>query len=150
MRILLKITGILSICFITFCSCETTDCITFSSRFVSVQFFDSTTSNPKNIEFSLITALEADVIFYSDTLLSQYYLPVNTEKEQTTFLFLNMDNSIDTLSLIYDKREKLISEDCGFDLLFNNVEIEYTTFKMAESLGNDLSRLNEENIKIYY
>lgn len=150
MRILLKITGLLIICFLLFSRCETTDCITFSSRFVSVQFLDTATSNPKAIEFSLITAIDSEVIFYSDTLSSQYYLPVNTDSEQTTFLFLNIDNSIDTLSLIYDKKEKLISEDCGFDLLFNNVEIEFTTFNKAESLGNDLSRLNEENIKIYH
>jgi hypothetical protein len=90
------------------------------------------------------------VTYYSDTLLSQYYLPVNTDSEHTTFLFLNLDNSIDTLSLIYDKKEMLISEDCGFDLLFNNIEIENTTFNEAESLGNDLSRLNEGNIKIYH
>lgn len=140
----------MSICFLTFSGCETTDCITYSSRFVSVQFLDSTTSNPKAIEFSLITAIDSEVTYYSDTLLSQYYLPVNTDLEHTTFLFLNLDNSIDTLSLIYDKKERLISEVCGFDLLFSNIEIENTTFNEAESLGNDLSRLNEENIKIYH
>jgi len=132
-----------------FISCETTDCITFSTRVVIVEFFDSATSNSKTLDFELITAIESQVFFYADTSLSKCYLPVNTDRDQTTFLFINPDNSIDTLEVGYVRTEGLISKDCGFELQFKNIEIINTTYESAISLENELSRINEENIKIF-
>jgi hypothetical protein len=131
-------------------ACDTTDCITFNTRLVIVEFLDSATGNSKSREFDLIAAQESQVIFYSDTSLSTYLLPVNTEQEQTLYLFLNPDQSIDTLELSYDKTVRLISKDCGYDFEFKNVGIIQTTFDSAVSLENELSRLNEENIKIFF
>jgi len=131
-------------------ACDTTDCITFNTRLVIVEFLDSATGNSKSREFDLIAAQESQVIFYSDTSLSTYLLPVNTEQEQTLYLFLNPDQSIDTLELSYDKKVLLISKDCGYDFEFKNVGIIQTTFDSAVSLENELSRLNEENIKIFF
>jgi hypothetical protein len=101
------------------------------------------------VDFELITALESQVFFYADTSLSICYLPVNTDSGHTDFLFFNLDGSIDTLSVGYDKTERLISKDCGFELQFKNIEIINTTYENAISLENELSRINEENIKIY-
>jgi hypothetical protein len=128
----------------------TEDCITFNTRFVIVEFLDSATGNSKSRPFDLISAQESQVIFYGDTSLSTYYLPINTELEQTLFLFLNPDASIDTLEVSYDKTITLISKDCGYDFEFKNLEIIQTTFDSTLSLGNELSRLNEENIKIFF
>jgi hypothetical protein len=115
-----------------------------------VDFLDSATGDSKSRQFDLISAQESQVIFYSDTSLNTYYLPVNTELEQTVFLFLNPDQTIDTLEVSYDKTETLISKDCGYDLEFKNLGIIQTTFDSAVSLENELSRLNEENIKIFF
>jgi hypothetical protein len=115
-----------------------------------VEFLDSATGISKSREFDLIAAQESQVIFYSDTSLSTYLLPVNTDQEQTLYLFLNPDQSIDTLELSYDKTVRLISKDCGYDFEFKNVGIIQTTFDSAVSLENELSRLNEENIKIFF
>jgi len=116
---------------------------------VIVDFLDSATGSSESREFEFITAAETSVIFYGDTSLSRLYLPVNTDKDQTTFLFYNPDNSIDTLEIGYVRKEHLISEDCGFELQFKNIEIIYSTFGNVISLGNELSRLYDENIKIY-
>jgi hypothetical protein len=131
-------------------ACETTDCITFNTRIVIVDFLDSATGASKSRQFDLISAQESQVIFYSDTSLSTYFLPVNTELEQTLFLFLNPDQTIDTLEVSYDKSVTLISKDCGYDFEFKNLGIIQTTFDSAVSLENELSRLNEENIKIFF
>jgi hypothetical protein len=74
---------------------------------------------------------------------------VNTDKGRTTFLFFNPDSTVDTLEVGYEKTERLISEDCGFELIFRNIRIIDTTFDHVESLENELSRLNEENVKIF-
>ena len=150
LRYIYKLTFYILICLYVLAACETTDCITFNTRFVIVDFLDSATGESKSRQFDLISAQESQVIFYSDTSLSTYYLPINTELEQTRFLFLNPDQSVDTLHISYDKRTVLISKDCGYDLEFKNLGIIQTTFDSAVSLENELSRLNEENIKIFF
>ena len=146
---LIKITVSALFCLYVLFSCDTTDCITFSTRVVVVEFLDSATNSSKNVELELITAIESPVAFYNDTTVSKCYLPVNTEKEETTFLFVNQDNTIDTLHIEYDKTIRLISRDCGYEFQFKNIEIVNTTYENAISLGNELSRLNDENIKIF-
>ena len=150
MKYIYKLTFYFLICLYALAACETTDCITFNTRFVIVDFLDSATGDSKSRQFDLITAQESQIIFYSDTSLSTYYLPVNTELEQTRFLFLNPDQTIDTLDVSYDKSLILISKDCGYDMEFKNLGIIGTSFDSAVSLENELSRLNEENIKIFF
>ncbi len=150
LRYIYKLTFYFLICLYVLAACDTTDCITFNTRFVIVDFLDSATGDSKSRQFDLISAQESQVIFYSDTSLNTYYLPVNTELEQTVFLFLNPDQTIDTLEVSYDKTVTLISKDCGYDLEFKNLGIIQTTFDSAVSLENELSRLNEENIKIFF
>jgi hypothetical protein len=149
LRSLIKITISILFCSYIFISCDTTDCITFSTRVVVIDFLDSATNTSKNVDFELITAIESPVLFYGDTTISRCFLPVNTEKEETTFLFVNPDSSIDTLQIGYDKTIRLISQDCGFEFQFKNILILKTTYDNAISLENELSRLNEENIKIF-
>ena len=149
MNTLLKVTLGAIFCFFACISCDTTDCISFSTRVLIVEFLDDSTGNPVQKDVGLITSTESSVIFYGDTTLSIFYLPVNTDKEWTTFLFFNPDSTVDTLEVAYDKSERLISKDCGFELKFENIRIIDTTFDQVISLENELSRLNEENIKIY-
>ena len=149
MKTVFKLTLAAQFCLYVFISCENTDCITFNTRIVIIDFLDSATGSSESREFEFITAAESSVIFYGDTSLSRLYLPVNTDKDQTTFLFYNPDNSIDTLEIGYERKEHLISKDCGFELQFKNIEIIYSTFDNVISLGNELSRLYDENIKIY-
>jgi hypothetical protein len=149
LKAIFKITVAALFCFLGLTSCDTTDCISFSTRVVIVDFLDSVNETPVIMDFELITAIDSDVIFYGDTSTSTLYLPVNTNNYNTAFLLYNSDNTIDTLEVGYDKTERLISEDCGFEFQFKNIKIIYTTFKNAFSLENELSRLNEENIKIF-
>ena len=150
MKFIYKSTFFFLICLYALAACDTTDCITFNTRVVIVEFLDSATGNNKVREFDLITAIESPIVFYGDTSLSTYYLPVNTEKEYTSFLFLNPDQTIDTLEIDYEKRIRLISKDCGYDFEFKNLGIVHTSFDSAVSMENELSRLNEENIKIFF
>jgi len=130
-------------------ACENKDCITFSRDAVVVQFLDSA-NNKKDTTFSVVTSIGSNFVFYSDTTLSTYLLPVNTSESQTTFLFKSNNNETDTLQIGYERRQRFISEDCGFELQFRVVEILYTSFPNAISLNNDLSTLNETNIEIYH
>ena len=129
--------------------CENTDCITFSRNFVIVDFLDSTGIR-KDTTFNYITAVGSKVIFYSDTTLYRYALPINTDESETTFLFHGINDVTDTLQVGYTRRQRLISEDCGFELQFRQLEIIHSSFPEAVSLKNDLNILNETDIRIYH
>ena len=129
--------------------CENTDCITFSRNFVIIDFLDSTGIR-KDTTFSYITAVGSNLIFYSDTTLYKYALPINTEESTTTFLFHGINDVTDTLQVGYTRKQRLISEDCGFELQFRQVEIIHSSFPDAISLKNDLNILNETDIRIYH
>jgi hypothetical protein len=129
-------------------ACENTDCITFSRNYIIVQFLDSA-NNKKDTTFSYITALRSNVIFYSDTTLDTYLLPINTNGSETTFIFGGANNDSDTLQVGYSPRERLISEECGFELQIREVEILYSSFPDVNPLQNQLSTLNEIDIEIY-
>ena len=113
-----------------------------------VQFLDSA-DNKKDTTFNYITAINANVLFYRDTSLSTYVLPLNTNESETTFIFEGINNHTDTLQVGYIPRQRLISEDCGFELQIRQFDILYTSFTNAVSLQNQLSTLNEIDIKIY-
>lgn len=149
MKTLFKLTLVILFCFYTFISCDDTDCITFSTRTLIIDFLDAETGDPLSRSFDWITATESGVLFYGDTTLSTLYLPINTDQAQTTFLFSNPDNSLDTLEIGYLKTERLISKDCGFELQFKNIEVISTTFGNVVIVKNELSRLNEQNIEIF-
>jgi len=137
------------VCLIWFLSaCENTDCITFSRNFIVVQFLDSA-DNKKDTTFSYITASSSNVIFYKDTTLSTYALPINTNRSETTYIFVGINNVMDTLQVGYISGQRLISEDCGFELQLRQIEILYSSFPNVIALQNQLSTLNEIDIEIY-
>ena len=114
-----------------------------------VDFLDSTGTR-KDTTFNYITAAGSDVIFYSDTTLYKYLLPINTEEPETTFFFYGMTGVPDTLQVGYQRTQRLISEDCGFELQFRSLEIIHSSFPETESLGNDLNILYDTDIRIYH
>jgi hypothetical protein len=130
-------------------SCENTDCLSFSRNYLIIQFLDSVNVR-KNIEVDYITATGSPFIFYSDTAFNQVALPINTELSQTTFIFGNTDNSTDTLSVGYIQRQRLISETCGFELQYQNLQILGTSFPEAVLQFEELNLLNNVDVKIYH
>ena len=130
-------------------SCENTDCLSFSRNYLIIQFLDSSNVK-KNIEVDYITATGSPFLFYSDTVFNQVALPINTEQSQTTYIFGNTDNSTDTLSVGYIQRQRLISETCGFELQYQNLQILGTSFPEAVLQFEELNLLNNVDVKIYH
>jgi hypothetical protein len=130
-------------------SCENTDCISFSRDYIIVQFLDSANAK-KNIQVDYITAIGSPFIFYSDTTLNLVALPLDTEQSLTTFIFAETDKNIDTLSIGYVQQQRLISETCGFELQYRNLEILATSFPEAVLQFPELNLLNNTDVKIYH
>ena len=162
-----------------FFSCANEDCVSIYNNYLLVGFVDADTLDSGEIEFHeidtvfySITAVGNDTIFYDSTdVASTFVLPVNPAADLTTFIFEVIDSvTYDTISfdpvevetkyfinpnphsiiVSYDRRQKIIAEDCGTEISYLNLDIEETSFSTTSIVDNKLSRFNEVNIEVFF
>ena len=162
-----------------FFSCKNEDCVSVFNNYLLVGFVDADTLETGEIEFHeqdtlfySVTAVGNDTIFYDkDDVLSTFKLPVNPSSGLTKFEFKMIDSiEYDTLSLdpikidttyhlnpiphiisvTYDIRQRIISEDCGVEIAYINLKEEEITFPTTNLVEDRLSRFNEVNIEVFF
>lgn len=105
------------------------------------------TENDTLIVFQ-ITALDTDSIFVAlDTLFSAT-LPVNTVANATTFVF-NTQLGTQTLELLYRRKQRLISVECGPEQIIDNLEAGETSFDSLSIIQPSLSDQVTTNVEVY-
>ena len=160
-------------------ACKNEDCVSVFNNDLLVSFITTDTLedgkveiHPKDTVFYSIVAEGNDTVFYdkNDTR-SIFALPVNPAGEATKFIFQVIDSirydtlsldplEIDTLyflnpdphilSVSYVRRERIITEDCGVEIGYFDIEITGTTFPDATVVADRLDRFNEANIEILF
>jgi len=163
-----------------FFSCANEDCISIFNNHLLVGFvkIDTLESGEIIIEdvdtvFYKVTALGNDSILYApDTVVrSVLTLPVDPAGEQTSFRLEMLDSiSYDTLSydpividtvfhvnpvphiitVSYNRRERIISEDCGVEITYTSLQVDEITFPTTILVDDKLSRLNDVNIEVFF
>ena len=163
-----------------FFSCANEDCISIFNNYLLVEFINADTLASGEIEFSAVdtifysvTATGNDSVFYNpdNTIRSILTLPVDPVSELTSFRLEMLDSiGYDTLSLdpividtiyyvnpsphiitvSYDRKEKIITVDCGVEITYTNLQIQEITFPTTNVVDNKLSRLNEVNIEVFF
>lgn len=160
-----------------FFSCQNEDCVSTFNNYLLVGFFERDTLEDgtinvieKDTTFFAVMAIGNDSIFYdADTLASTFTLPVDPANEETLFQFYTIDSiAYDTLNLSplevvityypndvpdilgvrYDRATRVITEDCGVEIAFVNLEIEEVSFKDYNLSNGRLSRFNLENEEV--
>ena len=162
-----------------FFSCQNEDCVSVFNNNLLVDFIKADTLESGEIEFHQIdtlfysvTAEGNDSVFYDkNTILSTLTLPVNPAMGLTTFK-LEMIDSIryDTLSfdpividtiysvnptphtitVSYRRAQRVISENCGVEIIYINLNIDEISFPTTNLVDDKLSRLNEVNIEVFF
>jgi len=162
-----------------FFSCQNEDCVSSFNNHLLVGFINLDTledgsidENPLDTMFYEVIARGNDSIFYSpDTLMSIITLPVDPSQDFSTFELYMVDSiaydtvSVDPLklqkiyyknpnphkiSVSYRRRTKVISEDCGIEIQYLNLNVDEITFSDTELVEDKLSRFNEVNIEVYF
>ena len=162
-----------------FFSCANEDCVSVFNNYLLVGFIEADTLESGLIEFHeadtlfySITAIGNDTIFYDSTdVASTFVLPVNPAEDITTFILQMIDSirydtlsfdpiEIDTIYYVnpipqtitvsYDRKQRIISEDCGVGIAYTNLEIEEITFPSTNLAEDKLSRFNEVNIEVLF
>jgi len=162
-----------------FFSCANEDCVSVFNNDLLVGFIKADTLASGQIEFHeadtlfySITAIGNDTIFYDSTnIASTFVLPVNPADDLTTFRFEVIDsirydtltfdpieietiyyvNPIPhTITVSYDRKHRIISEDCGTEIAYINLNIEEISFSTTNLAEDKLSRFNEVNIEVFF
>jgi len=170
---------IVAVCGNIFFSCQNENCVSVFNNYLLVGFIETDTLEsgsvefqPKDTLFYSVTAIGSDSIFYDkDSTLSTFKFPVNPSAEITTFKLemidsirydtLSMDPVIvdtiyfinpnpHTITVSYDKKLRIISEDCGAEIAYINLNIEEITFETTVLEEDKLNRFNEANIEVYF
>jgi hypothetical protein len=158
-------------------SCQNEDCVSTFNNEMLIGFYDADTLEngdvviqEKDTIFYSVVADGNDSIFYDvDTIVSVVTLPVDPGADMTAFEFYMIDSvSIDTLSMdplefevtIFPRKEpyflqvsyrkitQVISEECGVEIGFVNLEVDDSTFPAYEIDSDRLSRFNLENERV--
>ncbi len=132
--------------------CSGPECVSFATNIIVIQFLDSA-NNSQQVDILNISAMGTEVSFYNDTTVSKLFLPVDSENTNTTFLF-NFPEGSETLEVGYSRNINLISQDCGFEFLLNDLEVNDASFPGAMVTNPEISTLivnskNRKNIEIY-
>ena len=130
-------------------------CFTENSTQIKVDFkrivypgTDSAFVENDTLIFLQITAQETDSIFRQADTLSTIVLPLNTGKDETTFLFDTDQNSY-SLGLKYVRTQRLISTDCGPEQIIEELTLEQSTFDSAAVVQPILIEPPVTNVEIY-
>ncbi len=133
-----------------FVACEdNTDCSSSTRSEVKVRFRALTSPEPALL-YDRIYAIGAEenastgATFYDNV----YELPVNPLSNSTTFIFEGEDNLRDTIEVSYDVQYRIISELCGVELIYKDLEIKYSSFDSITVVTPIMTRQTEVNFEI--
>ena len=130
-------------------------CFTDNSTEVKIDFkriiypeTDSAFVENDTLIFLQITALETDSVFLQVDTVSTVVVPINTGKDETTFLFDTDQNSY-SLALEYQRTQRLISADCGPEQIIDELTLKQSTFDSVSVIQPTLSDPPITNVEIY-
>lgn len=164
-------------------SCKDEDCVSIFNNDMLLGFYETDTLETgeviieeKDTTFFAIIADGNDSTFYDpSTTASVFTLPVDPASEFTAFELYMIDSvATDTISndpleieityftdsvphfldVSYRSFTRVITEDCGVEIVYVNLEVDDTTFPTYEVEAAQLTRFNEENekvnVKVYF
>lgn len=150
-----KIAIILCLACLFTIGCDDPDCIRLSSTTMGIGFYDITTGDVAAIRVNRLSVVGYDSILMSDvTSTNSVLLPLNPNDTTITAVF-DTEFGIDTLIINYNTVTRLISEECGAEIMIEKLRkgrndfdsIRFVNRSLQVTLGE--SNTVTENVKIF-
>ena len=134
---------------------DESDCFSENLAEITIEFYSRNTLDPDTSFY------ERDTLIFSSinsvyvvgnrdrTLLDSAFIrgsisfPVDPRSDSTAYVIGN-----DSLFISYDIRQRVLSADCGVELVYSNLDTLFTTFDSLVIDNRNLDR-NEVNFKVY-
>lgn len=137
--------------FLAMSACEDeVSCVSDSTNIMGIRFYKIDTVSTQNADTVRILSLRTQEgkVLYADTLVTNLTLPLNPSADQVSFV-LEQDSTTDTLQLLYQREQRLISPECGVEQRFFNLSTGKQTFDSVRVREDELEKFNAPHITIY-
>ncbi|GAA0891591.1 hypothetical protein GCM10009122_12700 [Fulvivirga kasyanovii] len=124
------------------------DCNSQTTNFVNIKFYNSDNNEADTLNINGVIASGTDSVFFEEAEVSSIRLPLRPDTVQTTFVF-DSELGIDTLILKYSVNTRLVSEDCGIEMVFSELEYVRSDFGSIEVVNKILVEQVTEDVKIF-
>ncbi len=124
------------------------DCVTTTSDFVNVRFYKVSTNEIDTLLLSRLTAMGSDSVLNDQDTVTSVRLPLNPQEGRATYYF-ESQYGMDTLVLIYNLGARLISEDCGVEILYSQIDYLSQSFDSVSVVNQVPSEEITEDIQVY-
>ncbi|MCC5927886.1 MAG: hypothetical protein JJU28_01455 [Cyclobacteriaceae bacterium] len=141
-------------------ACEVEDCRSTHSNDLNLRFFEDDSSRMKNVRLTWLETVGNPVIFQGDSSVGILRLQVNPATNETIFNMRYLDSvrvgnrrELQELSrylkVTYDRRQRIITPECGVEQAFVNVTIDSTNFIAYRQVARSLDIFNRHQIEIF-
>ncbi len=135
-------------------ACDDPDCIFTSQDKIGVRFRNINNGNNLNIRINTLQIVGSDsILVLNNTSINNVILPINPADTAITAVF-DTQFGIDTLIIGYKSLARLISEDCGGEIVYRGLYIIRSDFDSTRVVRPNLQRnfseptAVDENIQI--
>ncbi|MTI41775.1 DUF6452 family protein [Fulvivirga lutimaris] len=150
-----KITGILFLAYLFLVGCNDPDCIRLASTTMGIGFYDINTGDAMAIRVNKlqVVGIEAALLENIEST-NNVLLPINPSDTSIAAVF-DTEFGVDTLIISYNTVTRLISEECGAEIMIENLRkvrndfdsIRFVNRSLQITLGE--SNVVTENVKIF-
>lgn len=137
-------------CSALFFACEEPDCVSELDDTIHLTFF-KLNQNERDTVFvtSLATLGRDSLLLENQPNITEVDIPANPDTSAITLIFDVREYGVDTLTLTYQNGARLISEDCGFELIYSELSYSRNDFDSISVRNNILAEAIDENIRVY-
>lgn len=166
-----------SVCFLCctfilwFAACEAENCVSVATNDMQVRFYENDSTTSRRVRFRYLQAIGNDSVFYTiDTVALTYSFPLDPERDRTDFALQILDTAYfdtlsteplelelvtvylppDTLSVEYRRLMRIITEECGVEISYEELRVIRATFPAYKLISEQVSRFDEVNLEVYF
>jgi len=125
------------------------DCISPTTDFATALFYKFESNERDTVEINSLTVLgQTDSILVSNQSVTGVILPLRQDTSAVTFIF-DSELGLDTLVVTYEPRSRLVSEECGIDIILADLGYSLRTFDSVAVVNGTLIEDVDEDIRIF-
>lgn len=136
-------------------SCTSESCLEETEAYLKISFYKSSTSKLAAPDSLTIYGLnmESSKLYNKSKGVQPALLPLNSATDNCTYL-ITINKITDTLTLRYSNYPHLVSKECGYtfyhELISDSLEYSTSGIDSIKISKNNITTINEENIRIFY
>lgn len=125
------------------------DCISPTTDFATALFYKFESNERDTVQINSLRVLGvSDSILVTDLEVTGVILPLRQDTSSVTFVF-DSELGLDTLVINYETRSRLISEECGIDIILAELNVGRSTFDSVSIENTTLIEDVNEDIRIF-